>query len=157
MARQSNKEKTAIKAQAKVISMHLDEDVYDEKQSILQQAEAAEKNGDLESAEKLYKELIKQKAFNAAVYTRLMIIYRKQKMYKEELNLINKGIKTFEEFYEKKTQKLLGRHKGAERLSNALAKSLGQKGKNVKEIYLPEPIPKWIRRRSVVEKKVKSL
>ena len=85
MARQLIKEKTLTKKpQAKVIPLHRDdEEVPNEKQTILQQAEAAEKNDEFELAEKLYKEQMKQKAFNASVYTRLMIIYRKQKKYKE--------------------------------------------------------------------------
>src|SRR5438477_368372 len=58
MARQSKKITEEKKSTAKVVSMHRDDDEYDEKQTILQQAEAAEKNGDLELAEKLYKQEI---------------------------------------------------------------------------------------------------
>jgi hypothetical protein len=136
----------------KLMALHVAKSFHE----LMNEAKEAEAEDSMNAA-KLYERAIKMEPHEQVPYDRLMIIYRKQKMYKEELNLINKGIKTFEEFYEKKTQKLLGRHKGAERLSNALAKSLGQKGKNVKEIYLPEPIPKWIKRRSIVEKKVKSL
>jgi tetratricopeptide (TPR) repeat protein len=123
---------------------------------LMTEAKEAEAEDPLNAA-KLYERAIKMEPHDQLAYDRLMIIYRKQKMYKEELNLINKGIKSFEEFYQKKTQKLLAKSKGIERLSNALAKSLGQKGKNVQPTYLPEPVPKWIKRRSIVEKKVKSL
>ena len=69
-------------------------------------------------------------------------------------DLINKGIRTFEEFYQKRSEKLIAGKKTATQLSNALAKSLGQRGKKVQELYYPEPIPKWIKRREMVEKKL---
>src|SRR4051812_42522103 len=87
-------------------------------------------------AAKLYERAIKLEPHNELPYNRLMILYRKQKLYEDELDLINKGIKSFEEFYQQRSEKLISRHKGAERLSNALAKSLGQRGKKVQELHL---------------------
>ena len=86
MARQTKKKnKEEKKPIAKVVPMYKNDEHDIEKQTTLQQASAAEKNGDLELAEKLYKQEINKNAFNASVYTRLMIIYRKQKKYKEAL------------------------------------------------------------------------
>jgi tetratricopeptide (TPR) repeat protein len=157
MARDLKKEKTATKkTQAKVISMHRDDNdnVSDEKQTILQQAEAAEKNGDLELAEKLYKEQINQNAFNASVYTRLMIIYRKQKKYKEELQIINKALQHFKEHQEKQLSSKTS-NAAIKKLSRSLNKSLGLIDKKGNALYEPEPIPTWKKRKATVEKKLK--
>jgi tetratricopeptide (TPR) repeat protein len=122
---------------------------------LMAEAREAESNGEPATAIKLYQRATKMEPHNELPYNRLMILYRKEKQYEEELEIINKGIRTFEEFYQKRSEKLFGGRKSATQLSNALAKSLGQRGKKVQELYFPEPVPKWIKRREVVEKKVR--
>lgn len=114
----------------------------------------AEENSELEKAAKIYERAIKLEPHEEQPYNRLMIVYRKLTWYEDELKTIKKGITAFEEFYEKKSEKLLGKNKTAERLSNALAKSLGQKGKKTEAMFYPEPIPKWMKRQKVIEKKL---
>lgn len=155
MARQSKKITKENKSTAKVVPMRGNEDVSDDKQTTLQQAEAAQKSGDLESAEKLYKEQIKQKAFNASVYTRLMIIYRKQKKYKEELEIINTALQHFKENQSKKSSSKTN-NASIKKLSNSLNKSLGLTDKKGNFLYEPEPIPTWKKRKVTVEKKLKT-
>ncbi|MFN2458215.1 MAG: hypothetical protein ABR502_08450 [Chitinophagaceae bacterium] len=121
---------------------------------LIASAKEGEDDNDLEKASKLYEQALKQEPLNENVYIRLMIIYRKQTEYEKELKLINKGIKAFEEFNKKKIQKIVGKDQKAIRLSNALAKSLGLKDKRGNELYHPEPIAKWIKRREIVEKKL---
>jgi tetratricopeptide (TPR) repeat protein len=155
MASQSRKEKHSIKkTQAKVIPLHRDDNDYDEKQTILQQAEAAEKNENLELAEKLYREQMKHKAFNASVYNRLMIIYRKQKKYKEELDIINKALQHFNEYQNKKSSAKTN-NAAIKKLSKSLNKSLGLTDKKGNFLYEPEPVPTWKKRKATVEKKLK--
>src|SRR5690242_13897629 len=96
---------------------------------LLLEAKDAEENNELEKAAKIYERAIKSEPNEELPYNRLMIIYRKLTQYEDEPNTIKKGIKAFEDLYRKKTEKFLGKNKSAERLSNALAKSLGQKGK----------------------------
>jgi tetratricopeptide (TPR) repeat protein len=153
MARATKKKKDDKATGAKVISLYKAEPPI-EKQTTLQQASAAEKNGDLELAEKLYKQEINKSAFNASVYTRLMVIYRKQKKYKEELDIINKALKHFKEHQEKQ---LSSKTKNAaiKKLSKSLNKSLGLIDKKGNFLYEPEPIPTWKRRKTTVEKKLK--
>src|SRR5688500_513453 len=93
---------------------------------IMNEAREFESSDEIDKAIKLYQRAIKMEPHNEIPYNRLMILYRKQKNYEEELELINKGIKTFEEFYRKKSEKLISKHKSAAKLSDALAKSLGQ-------------------------------
>src|SRR5215211_6809991 len=90
----------------------------------MDEAKEAEENNELEQAAKLYERAVKLQPHNEQPYNRLMIIYRKLQDYENELKLINKGIKEFEEFYQKRTNKILGRHQKAAQLSNALARSL---------------------------------
>lgn len=121
---------------------------------LLTEAKEAEENNELEKAAKIYEQAIKLEPHEEQPYNRLMIVYRKLTWYEDELKTIKKGIAAFEQLYEKKSEKLLGRNKTAERLSNALAKSLGQKGKKTEPFFYPEPIPKWMKRQKIVEKKL---
>lgn len=121
---------------------------------LMAEAKDAEENNELEKAAKIYERAIKSEPHEEQPYNRLMIIYRKLTLYEDELKIIKKGITAFEELYQKKSEKLLSKNQSVARLSNALAKSLGQKGKKTETIYYPEPIPKWMKRQKVVEKKL---
>jgi len=155
MARQTKKKnEEEKKLAAKVVPMYKNDEHDIEKQTTLQQASAAEKNGNLELAEKLYKQEINKNAFNASVYTRLMIIYRKQKKYKEELEIINKALQHFKEYQNKKSSSKTN-NAAIKKLSNSLNKSLGLTDKKGNFLYEPEPIPTWKKRKTTVEKKLK--
>ena len=150
MANQKTKE--VKKAKAKVVA--LNENTDHSKETTLQQAAAAGKENDPELAEQLYKQQL-EKAFNAPVYTKLMILYRKQKKYKEELALINKGLQHFKAYQtENRASKKISAP--VKRLSSGLNKSLGLIDKKGNSIYEPEPIPTWKRRKTTVEKKLKT-
>jgi hypothetical protein len=121
---------------------------------LMQEAKEAEEKNELEKAAKFYERAIRTEPHEEQPYNRLMIIYRKLTWYEEELKIIKKGIASFEALYQKKSERLLGKNQSVARLSNALAKSLGQKGKKTETLYYPEPIPKWMKRQKVVEKKL---
>jgi hypothetical protein len=121
---------------------------------LMQEAKEAEENNEFEKATKIYERAVKLEPHEEQPYDRLMIIYRKFTWYEDELKIIKKGIANFEELYQKKSERLLGKNQSVARLSNALAKSLGQKGKKTESIYYPEPISKWMKRQKVVEKKL---
>jgi len=121
---------------------------------LMTEAKEAEENNELEKAAKIYERAIRMEPHEEQPYCRLMIIYRKLTWYEDELKIIRKGISAFEELYQKKSERLIGKSQSLARLSNALAKSLGQKGKKTELLYFPEPIPKWMKRQKVVEKKL---
>lgn len=121
---------------------------------LMKEAKEAEENNELEKAAKIYERATKQEPHEEQAYDRLLVIYRKLRQYEDELKVIKKGLAAFEELYQKKTERLLDKNKSVERLSNALAKSLGQKGKKTESLYYPEPIPKWMKRQKLVEKKL---
>lgn len=121
---------------------------------LIKEAKEAEANKDLDAAATAYERAIRQEPHQEAPYDRLMIIYRKQSRYEDELKLIEKGVETFESFYKKKSQKIVGKNKEAEKLSMSLAKSLGLTDKKGNEVYHPGPVDKWLKRKTVVEKKL---
>jgi tetratricopeptide (TPR) repeat protein len=121
---------------------------------LIKEGKEAEANKDLETAAKTYERAIKQEPHEEVPYDRLMIIYRKQYRYEDELNLINKGIGAFESFYKKKSQKIVSKNKEAEKLSMSLAKSLGLTDKKGNDVYHLGPVDKWLKRKAVVEKKL---
>src|SRR5688500_17650564 len=73
--------------------------------ALLKKASELERNGELDEAASLYEKIIKADPNRETAYNRLMIILRKQKEYKKELALINKGIKTFKDIYEPSSKK----------------------------------------------------
>ena len=120
--------------------------------NLIKQAKEAEEENDIDSATALYEKAIKQKPVLELPYTRLMVIYRKGKEYQKEMNTIKKALDVFTEVYDKKkeatnTAKVTS-------ISKALLKSLGVKSTD--ENFYPEPIAKWLKRKAVVEKKLKS-
>jgi len=121
---------------------------------LMREAKEAEENNELERAAKIYERLIRTDPHEEQPYNRLMIIYRKLTRYEDELRVIRKGITSFEALYQKKSERLLGKRQSLAKLSNALAKSLGQKGNKVEQLYYPQPIPKWVKRQKLVEKKL---
>jgi tetratricopeptide (TPR) repeat protein len=120
----------------------------------LQLAEEEEQKGNIDKAIQYYEDAIKDERADELPYNRLMILYRKEKKYKDELRIISKGIKVFTAFYKKSTS---DRSKGKKLsdLSEAFMKSAGLKDKDGELVYQPEPIGKWTKRREVVEGKMK--
>lgn len=118
---------------------------------LVKQAKAVEEDGELEKAAELYELSIRQEPLEEWPYARLMKIYRQQKEYKQERRVIEKALKVFQAHYDKKGEKRLGKKGRSFELSKALLKAV--EGKN-SEHYYPEPIPKWMKRKLVVEKKL---
>jgi len=121
---------------------------------IIEKAREAEENGDLDEAAIQYEQVIKQYTGDEFSFDRLMIIYRKGKKYKEELRIINKGIRVFEDLYKKPALKRSVKQQKLTTLSNAFIKSAGLKDKKGNLLYMPEPIARWMKRKVVVEKKL---
>ena len=120
--------------------------------ALIEKAKELEINGELEEAASLYEKVIKADPHRETAYNRLMIILRKQKEYKKELALINKGIKVFKDFYEPGSKKSF--NKKVEQISKALLKSTGLADKKGTPLYQHEPIGRWTRRKQIVEKKL---
>ena len=119
--------------------------------AIISQAAEAEAAEDYTSAIELYNKAIKTDPLNVYAYDRLMKIFRLSKNYKKELAIINSGIRAYEEFY----KKLKTKSKKVRDLSQKLNKSIGLVDKKGDNLYDPEPIAGWKKRKINVMKKVK--
>ena len=117
----------------------------------IKEAEIAEEKEDIPLAIKDYESAIEANPLLEKAYDRLMILYRKEKDYKKELQLINSGIKAFESFYKSRKS---GSKKIAE-ISKKLNKSFGFTDKKGNAVYDPEPIARWKKRKITVEKRIK--
>ena len=114
-------------------------------------AKYQEAEGNLTEAAKLYEKLIKANPTAEFSYNRLMMIYRKLKNYKNELRLINEGIRVFQELY---TPSKVGKHKNIIKISKQLNMLTGLTDNKGKSLYDAEPIGKWKKRKEVVLKKL---
>ena len=112
-----------------------------------------EAKGNLNKAASYYEESIKDEKPDELPFNRLMVIYRKQKMYKDELRVIKRGIKVFQDFYKKNSPKT-AKGKKLSDLSEAFMKTSGLKDKKGELLYNPEPIGRWLKRKEVVEGKL---
>jgi len=110
-----------------------------------------EAKGNVQQAARYYEAAIKDERPDEVPFNRLMVIYRKLKQYKDELRVINQGIRKFEDFYRKQSSP--GKGKKLSQLSDAFMKSSGLKDRKGNNLYNPEPIGKWMKRREMVEKK----
>ena len=119
----------------------------------IKQAKVAEKNGNIEEATALYEKAIKQRPLLEQPYNRLVIIYRKNKKFKEELKVIDKALDVFIRHFEKKKAAFKLPEKVA-RLSKAILKTLNNNGKPFENSH-PQPVQKWLTRKKSVEKKLK--
>ena len=122
------------------------------------EAKEAESEGDIERAIKLYEEINARGNTGQFIFDRLMILYRKLKQFKDELRVINKGIEIFQQENKKLLQQNISgkkNKKAIEKLSNVFMKTSGLIDKKGREVHLPEPVNKWMKRKSVVEKRLK--
>ena len=102
-----------------------------------------------------YEKILKANASHINASNRLMIVYRKLKLYAKESALISKAIAAHEKDMEEKQHKWINEHSEMAELSRPLARSLGlltSKGLPVQENEL---LNKWKLRKAVVVKKLK--
>ena len=107
----------------------------------------------------LYEQQAKSGKVDAFPYDRLMIYYRKQKDLKKELQIINRALEVFTGHLKEQTGNML---KGVrsrasiKRLSDKISRSAGLVDKKGNPTYLPEPLPRWIKRKQAVQDKLKN-
>jgi tetratricopeptide (TPR) repeat protein len=121
---------------------------------LISQARLHEEDGEIEKAATLYERAIRQEPFLEFPYNRLMIIYRKLKQPEDEARVIRKALQVFQDYYDRKPEKMKSTNPRAAKLSKALLKMVEGKKKINAGTNYPEPIPSWIRRMKVVEKKL---
>ena len=75
-------------------------------------------------------------------------------MLKNELDIINRGIKTISAIFHAKGDKLFAQNAKVKRISNALLKSLDLKNANGKYLFDPDKVVQWKKRKEIVLKKI---
>jgi hypothetical protein len=116
----------------------------------------AEREEDVNKAIRFYEQNIREDHADKFAFERLMVIYRKDKEYKNELRVIKRGIEVFQKKFKERVKHSLARRVSdtkLEQLSNAIIKISGQKKE---ELHFPDPVDKWLKRKEVVEKKLRN-
>lgn len=95
----------------------------------------------------LYLKQVDEGTMQTLPYERLMIHYRKAKEYEKESAIIKKGIAALQQFYTNAQQQTLGKkvNPKIKALSKKIGKSVGLVDKKGNDVFLPEPLPKWIK------------
>lgn len=132
--------------------VHSNKDLPLSRHELFAHAKDREAAGEWKEASAIYEKLLGMHSLEEKAYDRLMIVYRKLKEPGKELKTIKAGIAAFEELYkrDKKTpdRKII-------QISRALQKATGLLDRNGDSLYRPEPIGRWSKRKTVVEKLLK--
>ena len=126
---------------------HLENSTGDSARERMAHARELESEGDYKSAEKLYLRLIKNKLTDIQAYNRLMIIYRKQKLYQKEVDIIDQAIKMMEQSSSRDSE-----NKKIRQLSLSLGKSMGLVDRKGISVFDPEPVATWKKRKLMATK-----
>lgn len=118
---------------------------------MLASAKEAETAKDWSAAEKIYLSIIKRSPGDLRPYSRLMIVYRRQKDFIKELAIIEKAIAAFSKLYTPRA----AHSKRIQSLSAKINKAFGMVDKKGNSIYEPGPIATWKKRKILVEKRAK--
>jgi len=130
-----------------------DKRLNESKIDLFERAKEFENQGRLDEAAILYQNLIKKSPTKEHAYNRLMIIHRKKGEYKKEKEILDAGIKAFEQYYKAVTR--IPAKKSIETLSKGLLKATGLADRKGKLTYEREPLGRWKKRRGIVESKLK--
>ena len=79
-------------------------------------AQGAEQDNHIDKAIQLYEQNIKEDYADEFAFERLMILYRKEKEYKEELRVIRRGIEVFKQSMKEHLKHSLSRHVDSKKL-----------------------------------------
>ncbi|MCG2613108.1 hypothetical protein LZZ85_02415 [Terrimonas sp. NA20] len=121
-------------------------------EDILKQAQRFEKDGELADAAKLYLRHLKMLPGNEYAFSRLMIIYRKQRDVEKELAVIDRAIKALQAIF-KKSLKVAPTRKTVE-ISRKLMKAMGLADNRGVELNEREPLRKWRKRKELLERRL---
>jgi uncharacterized protein YciI len=111
-----------------------------------------EKSDDLEAASALYRKIADKNPLNQQAVSRLLVIYRKLKDYREELALINRVLAAYKEQDRVRQTKWIQEHSKAAAAGTAVFQKLG--GASVSGFGSDPVVAALTRRRETVEQKI---
>lgn len=118
------------------------------------QGTAFEKAGDIEGAIEQYEQNVSDRVTATQSYDRLMILYRRQKKFKDEIRVIDIANEVFTEVNEVRYRNAATKpenRKYLAELQTAMEECRGVKNDEGWYIFSPYPVMKWILRREKVE------
>ena len=122
----------------------------------LARAKVLEAEGETEEAMEIYQRVLKNDPLNETAVSRLLVLYRRQKAYKEELALLKAAILAYEAEQLAGQEAWRKKHQKAARISLSLAQKLGVAGKKrTAPIYDNRLVTTWRKRMAVVMKRLK--
>jgi tetratricopeptide (TPR) repeat protein len=135
---------------------HSNKELVSARETLRAKAVEWERDGELELAAETWQKIIKSNPHDGRAYDRLMIIYRKLKDYEKEIKTINTAINSFEKSFREKQPTY---SKKIASISKALSKATGLSDKKGNNIYQPNELARWKKRKTSVlkfQKKAKS-
>ncbi|MDF2476181.1 MAG: hypothetical protein K0S24_1664 [Sphingobacterium sp.] len=121
----------------------------------LKRARSLESDGCTEEAIKDYRAIITKDRLNVDAYNRLMVLFRKQKDYKKEHQIIKKALHAFEKEIKENQREWKKTNRKSADLSENLAKALGLLDNLGDPVYDDPQMMTWRKRLRVVEQKLK--
>jgi hypothetical protein len=118
---------------------------------LISKAVEHESEGELALAAETWNKVMKSHPFQIKAYDRLMILYRKLKEPGKELKIINTAIKEFSKKHDSQQKAF---PKKVTTLSRALLKATGLADKKGNNIYQPEELDRWKKRKELLLKRV---
>jgi len=122
----------------------------------LAQAKVLEADGEIDEAMEVYQRVLKNDPLNETAISRLLVLYRRRKEYKQELALLRSALSAYEAEQLAVQDAWRKKHQKAARISLSLAQKLGVTGKKkTAPVYDDRLATTWRRRKAVVMKRLK--
>ena len=118
------------------------------------QARQHEQEGKLEEAAALYEKIVEKDSLNELAIKRLLILYRKLKQYRKEMQLLNASIKANAGKYQQQQTEWGRKHPKAAKASKLLLKTLNGTKSKALPSYEEPIINTWRKRKENLAKKL---
>ena len=122
---------------------------------LIAKARQLEQEEKLEEAAPLYEKVVLQAPLNEGAINRLLIIYRKLKEYRKEMQLLNKAIKAGSSKMQEQQTAWSKKHPAAAKASKLLLRTLGGVKTNTAPVYEATTVRTWRKRKENLAKRIK--
>lgn len=124
---------------------------------LIAKARQFEREENFEEAAPLYEKVVQQDPLNENAINRLLIIYRKLKEYRKEIQLLNTSIKASSSKMQEQQTAWSKKHPAAARASKSLLRSLGGARAKVAPAYEEAAVRNWRKRKENLVKRMKKV
>lgn len=130
--------------------------VMEHHNDLMAMAREQEEQGNIAEAGALYEKIFAEDALNGQAVNRLLIMYRKLKQYRKEMQLLNAAIKANTGRVQQQQQAWSKKHPKAARASRSLLRSLGTKTRRTSAMpqYEEAIVATWRKRKENLAKKL---